>query len=184
MPGYPAELERVAALTDRRLVIIRPILPTDAAALRHALAEADPQTLQARFMGAAPHDEASIRRLVTVDYVYRLALVALTPGGRGVAVARYEGTPGCSSAEVAVAVDPAWRQVGLGILLLHMLSAAATGRGIDRFTALVTAGNTAALALLHASGLDFSVKIRSGTTDVVVPLELLRTSPPIAPERS
>jgi GNAT superfamily N-acetyltransferase len=171
LPGYPVDLERLAVLTDRREVSIRPIQPGDAADLRQALVTADDETLYARFLGSPPHDEVSIRRLVEVDYVYRLALVGFAPDGTGVGVARYEGEIGSSTAEVAIAVDARWRRVGLGSLLLRELGEAALCRGICRFTALVLADNTPVLALLRSSGLAFSLKIRSWTSDIVMLLK-------------
>ncbi|MGZ4590638.1 MAG: N-acetyltransferase family protein [Actinomycetes bacterium] len=169
--AYPADLERVAVLADHREVFIRPVRPSDAAELRRAIATADTDTLYARFLGAPPHEEASIRRLVEVDYRHRLALVAFAPDGTGVGIARYEGEVGSDTAEVAVVVDPGWRRVGLGSLLLRELGAAAVSRGIRRFTALALADNYSVLALLRAAGLAFSVEIHSGTSKILVLLQ-------------
>jgi GNAT superfamily N-acetyltransferase len=171
VPGYPVDLEHLAVLTDHREVFVRPIRPGDAAELRRALLAADYETLHERFLGSPPHDQASIRRLVEVDYLNRLALVAFAPDGSGVGVARYEGETGSPAAEVAVAVDAVWRQVGLGSLLLRELGEAAAHRGIRQFTALVLSENRPVLALLRASGRDFSVEIHSGTSDIVMLLE-------------
>ena len=170
-PRYPADLERAAVLADHRDVFIRPIRPDDAAEMRRAIATADAETLYARFLGSSPHGDAAIGRLVEVDYVNRLALVAFAPDGTGVGIARYEGEVGSDTAEVAVAVDPGWRQVGLGSLLLRELGEAAFRRGIRRFTALVLAENRSVLAVLAASGLAFSVEIHSGTSKILMRLE-------------
>ena len=171
VPGYPVDLEHSTVLSDGRKVFIRPIRPTDAAELRRAIAAADEQTLHTRFLGAPPHDEASIRRLAEVDYVHRLALVAFAPDGSGVGVARYEGACGDDAAEVAVAVAQGWRRVGLGSLLLHELGAAALHRGVLRFTALVLADNRQVLDVLHESGLAFSMQMDSGTSQIVMYLD-------------
>jgi L-amino acid N-acyltransferase YncA len=165
------DLEHEAVLADRRAVVIRPIRPGDAAELRRALATADGQTLHARFLGAPPHSEAAIRRLVEVDYVDRLALVAIAPDGTGVGVARYERTRGNDTAEVAVAVDPGWRRVGLGSLLLRDLGEAAVRRGIHQFSALVLADNAAVLAVLRASGLAYTLQVKHGTSEIVMWLD-------------
>ena len=169
--GYPSDLERSAVLADGRQVSIRPILPSDAAELRRALATADYATLHARFLGAPPHDDASIRRLVEVDYASRLALVAFAPDGTGVGVARYEGEPGNPTAEVAVAVHAQWRRVGLGSLLLRQLGQAALSRGVTRFTAITQAENRPALSVLNASGLPFTLEIHEATSEIVMLLE-------------
>jgi acetyltransferase len=177
VPGYPADLERRAVLADCREVFIRPIRPGDAAELRRALATADYETLHARFLGSPPHQEASIRRLVEVDYANRLALVAVAPDGTGVGVARYEREMGGSTAEVAVAVHAGWRRVGLGSLLLRDLGEVALRQGICRFTALVLADNAPVLALLRASGLAFTVEIQSGTSNIVMTIEAQEPPP-------
>ena len=177
VPGYPVDLEHSTVLSDGREVFIRPIRPGDAYELRRAIATADEQTLHARFLGAPPHDEASIRRLVELDYVHRLALVAFAPDGTGVGVARYEGADGDDSAEVAVAVAESWRRVGLGSLLLHELGVAAVRRGVHRFTALVLANNTQVLEVLRESGLAFSLQIESGTSHIVMYLNGRGPSP-------
>ena len=80
--GYPSDLEGQALLADRRSVFIRPIRPSDAGELRNALATADPATLRGRFLGSPPHRAAAIQKLVEVDYVHRLALVAFAPDVR------------------------------------------------------------------------------------------------------
>lgn len=170
-PGYPVDLEHLAVLADGREVLIRPIRPGDAVELRRALAAADHATLHARFLGSPPHDEASIRRLVEVDYVVRLALVAFASDGMGVGIARYEGKAGDDTAEVAVVVDAGWRRLGLGSLLLRELGQAALRRGIHRFTALVLAENMPVLAVLRASGLAFSVQTNRGTSEIVIWLD-------------
>ena len=177
LPGYPAELEHSAVLDDGREVFIRPIRPDDAAELRRAIATADQQTLYARFLGSPPHDEASIRRLVEVDYVHRLALVAIAPDGTGAGVARYEGASGDDAAEVAVAVDAGWRRVGLGSLLLRELGQAALDRGIHRFVALMLAENLPAQSVVRSSGLPFSVEINNATSEVVMWLDGQRPPP-------
>ncbi|MGZ4665972.1 MAG: N-acetyltransferase family protein [Frankiaceae bacterium] len=70
----------------------------------------------------------------------------------GVGVARCEGGSDGDTADSAVVVDPGWRRVELGSLLLRDLAQAALHRGITRFTALVLAENRPVLALLRASG--------------------------------
>jgi len=169
--AYPSELETSVVLADGREVFVRPIRPDDADALRGAIEAADYDTLHARFLGSAPTDDASIRRLVEVDYDRRLALVALAADGRGVAVARYEGQPGSTRAEIAVAVDVDYRRVGLGSALVRRLGEAALARGITRFTAVTLAENRPALSVLTGSGLPYTLKISQATAEIVMALD-------------
>jgi GNAT superfamily N-acetyltransferase len=171
VPGYPIDLEHQAVLADHRSVFVRPIRPGDAAELRRALSTADGQTLHARFVGSPPRGEVSIRRLVEVDYVNRLALVAFAPDGAGVGVARYEDEHGSGTAEVAVVVAAGWRRIGLGSLLLRELGEAALRRGIRRFSALMLADNRPVLAVLRASGLAFTLQVERGTSEILMWLD-------------
>lgn len=127
-PGYPAQYEQEVVLGDGRSVLIRPIRPSDAPELAEAIRTADPDTLRRRFVGGPPRLSAALlEHLTVVDYVHRFALVAVNPlTGRGVAIARYEPA-GPGTAEIAVAVSPAWRCAGLATVLL---AKAAAERGI------------------------------------------------------
>lgn len=170
-PGYPAHLERVLTLRDGRRVDIKPIVPSDAADLQAAAAEADDETLYMRFFTVRPRLSArQLRHLTEVDYRARLALVARDEAGAGVAIARYESQPGSDTAEVAVVVDPGWRRVGLAAALLAMLEEAARDAGINRLTALHLADNGPAAAMLTAAGFGAPV-VDDGVATVVRDLQ-------------
>lgn len=152
-PGYPKEYQLEEVLHDGRRVFVRPILPEDAPELAEAIRTADPDTLRRRFLGGAPPVKpALLEHLTVVDYTRRFALVAFdVDGGEGVAVARYEPA-GEGVADVAVAVTPAWRRVGLGTLLISLLAKAAAERGIHTFSASYLAENTPVAALVEDVG--------------------------------
>lgn len=176
-PGYPRDFERRLCLRDGREIGIRPILPSDAPSLAAAIRAADSDTLHRRFMGAPPHvTPALLVRLTKVDYHDRFALVAIDPGtDEGVAIARYEPT-GAGVAEIALVVDPRWRQAGLGTALVHLLAEAAAQRGIHTLTACYLAKNHPVAAL--ASHAKISRLIKKGVADISVPLsQETRTSP-------
>jgi GNAT superfamily N-acetyltransferase len=152
-PGYPSSYESVIRLADGRRVEIRPILPSDAPELAEAIRTADPKTLRARFMGGPPPiTDAVLDALTRVDYISRFALVARSDG-RGVAVARYALLPpsqgGSAVAEVAVAVAPPWRRVGLATALVLLLARRAQECSITEFTALFSADNRPVTELAH-----------------------------------
>lgn len=152
--GYPPELETDVRLADGRRVHVRPILPSDAPALREAIEQADEETIRLRFLGGRPPlTPALLRHLTEVDYDRRLALVAFDPSGRGVAIARYEGREGSPEAEIAVAVRPEWRGVGLATRLVALLGHAAIARGIERFTASYYSENRAVGELIEETDL-------------------------------
>lgn len=176
--GYPAELEVKVKLADGRWVQVRPILPSDAPALATAIAHADAETIRLRFLGWHPVlNDTTLRHLVDVDYRCRLAVVALDSAGCGVGVARYEGRPDEDVAEVAVAVAPDWRRVGLGSRLLEVLAEAAVARGIRRFVAFYAVDNHDVDGLVKASGLPHRSQVSHGVAEAQ--LDLPPAHPPV-----
>ncbi|HET7654259.1 MAG TPA: GNAT family N-acetyltransferase [Acidimicrobiales bacterium] len=164
-------------LRDGRTVVVRPIEPTDLAALKDAIAHADEDTLRRRFLGGAPpRSEARLAHLVDVDQHERVALVAecATAAGAGtatgVAVARYEPTDEPGVAEPAIVVAPEWRHAGLGTALLVELGRIAIANGYHAFRAAYLADNTDVERLVRASGLTVERRIADGVTDVVLTL--------------
>lgn len=150
-PGYPRGLEEHIRLKDGRSVFIRAVVPGGAPELAFELEAADPQTLYHRFFRPSIRVDAELLTHLTVlDYDRRMALAAF--GESGVAIARYEGTPDSDIAEVAVAVKPEWRRVGLATILLFRLQQAAHARGIRRLRADFLADNEAARALIARAG--------------------------------
>ena len=177
--GYPAELEVDVRFADNRQVHIRPILPSDAPTLAAAIAGADAETLRLRFLGWRPVlDDATLRYLVEVDYQRRLALVALDSAGHGVGIARYEGGQDEGVAEIAVAVAPDWRGVGLGYRLLRMLGEAAVARGFRQFVASYFVGNSDIEGLVKACGLPFRSQVSQGVVEVQLALPATAPSRP------
>jgi RimJ/RimL family protein N-acetyltransferase len=171
-PGYPAEYEHELRLRDGRWVVIRPVVPDDAAELAQAIRTADPETLRLRFLTGPPTvTPALAARLTTVDYMRRFALVAAERRtGRGVAIARY-GAVRDGVADVAVAVDAAWRRVGLATALIELLAQAALDRGIGEFSAYYLAENRPVAALLARAGGAGKQLIHEGIAEVSVALD-------------
>jgi RimJ/RimL family protein N-acetyltransferase len=172
-PGYPPEYERDLRLRDGRTVQIRPIIPSDAWELAEAIRSADADTLRRRFLGSPPPiTPALLAHLSTVDYRSRFALIAADPvTGHGIAIARYESTPQRGVAEVAVAVDPAWRRVGLATALVELLAQAALDRGIHTFTACYLAQNRPVAALLHLADQTRQPQIKQGIAEAAIALD-------------
>lgn len=171
-PGYPREYQREEVLRDGRRVFIRPILPADAAELAEAIRTADPDTLRRRFLGGPPPVTPELlERLTVVDYDRRFALVALdASSGEGVAVARYEPA-GEGVADVAAAVTPQWRRVGLGTLLVLLLAKAAAEHGIHTLSASYLAENAPITALVEDVGGLGEQVIRQGIAEFSLALD-------------
>jgi GNAT superfamily N-acetyltransferase len=180
--GYPQELEADVRLSDGRLVHIRPIVPADAPGLAAAIAGADDETLRLRFLGWKPVlDDVTLQRLVVVDYRWRLALVALDANGVGAGIARYEGKAGEDVAEIAVAVAPQWRRLGLGSRLLRMLGEAAVARGIKQFVGYYLGDNDEVEGLVTASGLPHRGTVSRGLVETHLDLPPAPAPEPAGP---
>ena len=150
--GYPAELEQWIELGDGRMVFVRPVIPEDAPLLQGAIETADSETVYQRFLRAPVRlDGRQLDRLTRLDYATRMAMAAFDPDGNGVAIARYEDVePGV--AEIAVAVDPAWRTCGMATALFDILEQVATESGVERMTAVFLPGNRPIANLLAGRG--------------------------------
>ena len=150
--GYPEELEGWIPVKDGHRIWVRPIVPEDVARIAYAFEHADIDTIRRRFFTAAPPtDRAHLEYLATVDYVHRLALVAMDEDGNSVGIGRFEATSD-TDAEIAIVVAPDWRRLGVGAALLGALEDPARERGIERFVALFLPENTAVERLLQTIG--------------------------------
>jgi len=171
-PGYPQEYQRLVTLRDGRSVLIRPILPSDAPGLAEAIESADADTIHRRFFGGHPQVTPELLdHLTTVDYTSRFALLAVEPASqRGVAIARYEPAGQDGTADVAIAVTPGWRDVGLAGELLRLLAQAASERGIHTFTGMYLADNRPVAALVNAADEPANRVTSHGIAEFSVPL--------------
>ena len=183
---YPSSYEAVVELADGRRVEIRPILPSDAPELAEAIRTADPDTLRSRFLGGPPPlTDAVLGGLTRIDYVSRFALVARNQG-RGVAVARYAAVTqsghGSAVAEVAVAVAPDWRGVGLATALIKMLARRARECDITEFTALFLAENRPVTDLAHEGHAHVVIAEGVARLDAALTASFLRSPSDVRPE--
>ena len=163
---------RLVTLRDGRSVLIRPIQPSDAPALAEAIESADADTIRRRFLGGHPRVTPELLDyLTTVDYTSRFALVAVEPASqRGVAIARYEPAEQDGTADIAIAVTPEWRDVGLATELLRMLARAASERGIHTFTGTYLTDNRPVTALINEAGEPANQVTSRGIAEFSVPL--------------
>ena len=170
-PGYPQEYRRLVTLCDGRSVLIRPIQPSDAPALAESIESADADTIRRRSLGGHPQVTPELLDyLTTVDYVSRVALVAVEAASqRGVAIARYESAERDGTADIAIAVTPGWRDVGLATELLRMLAQAASERGIHTFTGTYLTDNRPVTALINEANEPANQVTSRGIAEFSVP---------------
>ncbi len=145
-------------------VQVRPILPEDEGRLRQFHEHLSPRSVYLRYFYLHPKlSDAETHRFTHVDYVDRLALVAVT-AGRIVAVGRYERLPGTREAEVAFVVADEFQAQGIGSRLLAMLAEAAAGNGITVLVAETLADNRGMIDVFQNSGFPVTTSWEEGGT--------------------
>ncbi len=143
---------RSVRLQDGTTVTLRPIRPEDESELIAFHERLSPETAFQRFHTPLPQLPTNWAHfLANVDYVRRMAIVALD-GGQLIAVARYEGSDSADEAEVAIVVQDRWQERGLGTILMAELLEYAEAHGIHRFRAYVLADNHRMLDLVYRVG--------------------------------
>jgi GNAT superfamily N-acetyltransferase len=150
-------------------VAVRPIRPEDRDAIATAFERLSEQSRYQRFMTAV--DELSpsqLDYLADVDHRNHEALVAFNAAGDGVGVARFVRLDGGTTAEAAVTVIDDWQGRGLGVALCNLLAERAREEGIERFTALLLAGNDQMHDVLASLGPAKVLSREAGTVEVEV----------------
>lgn len=143
-------------LRDGTPVVIRPVTPEDRELLRTGFRRLSEESRQRRFLAPITElTEEQLDRLTRLDYWDHFAwgaVLAERPA-EGIGVARYiRLTDEPDVAEAAVTVIDRYQGLGLGILLVAMLAAAATTAGITAFRAYVLEENLVMRELLHGLG--------------------------------
>ena len=140
----------IHALSDGRVVVIRPIRADDVDRLQAAHGRLSPLSRYRRFMTAKPYlSAADATYLSIVDGRNHYALVATFADSPEadeaiIAVARFVRSPDDpAAAEFAIVVGDDWQGEGLGGELMGRLVDAAVSRGVDRFQATMLADNVA-----------------------------------------
>jgi acetyltransferase len=145
---------RRVRIRDGTQVIIRPIEPSDADAMRAGFERLSLESRYERFLSPMDHmSTAMVRYFTDVDHHDHEALVAFDPDddARMIAVARYVREED-GAAEAAVTVADDWHGRGLGTAMLDALAERAREEGVDRFTAYVLARNEDMIDMLFGLG--------------------------------
>lgn len=130
-------------------LLVRPLRDGDVATVLAVFERLGPASRRARFHGPKPRlGAAELRQLARVDGRHH-ALVGWVEGDpEPAAIARLART-GRGSAEIAFAVADAYQARGIGAALAAELVADARMAGITEITALTSADNPAALAVVR-----------------------------------
>src|ERR1700687_211440 len=156
---YPSHREATVVLRDGSTVTVRPIRSEDAAGLALFYQDLSLESRVFRFFAAVANADASIQRMVDVDYVSSYGLIALAgTKAQIVGHAMYVQIEP-RKAEMALAVADAYQGRGLGTILLGQLADAAGRAALETFDAMVRPENHRMLQMLRESG--FPVHARS-----------------------
>jgi RimJ/RimL family protein N-acetyltransferase len=145
-------------LPNGRELLLRPIVPADARALREGFAVLSPEEVRARFLyPMAELGEGEAQRLAGIDPAREFALVAaepLPPGEALVgAIVRANLDPDSpGDAEFALLVARPLSGQGLGTLLMRQVLSWARRRRLRRLHGTVLADNEVMLHLAHGLG--------------------------------
>ena len=173
--AYPAAWEADVLLRDGHPVHLRPITPADGDALRRFHTSLSDRTVYFRFFSAKPAlTDADVEYFTRVDYVSRVALIALD-GGTIVGVGRFDAL-GDGRAEVAFVIRDDVQGLGLGSVLLEHLVAAARELGITRFVAEVLPENSRMLATFREAGFEVNQRREEDVLAVAFDIEPTSTS--------
>ena len=174
--AYPSSWIADVALRDGHTVRVRPIAPGDTAALEAFHNRQSAESIYFRFLSPRPALSAKeLRYFTEIDYRDRMAFVAVL-GDAIVAVARYERYKGTDTAEVAFFVDDDHHGRGLATVLLEYLAAAASHRGIKRFTASTLPNNRKMLNVFARAGFEVQTRLEDGVVAISFGIEPTRES--------
>lgn len=162
-----------------QLIRVRYLTPDDGDLLVDLVLRLSPETRYQRFhVSMEDVPLAEIRRrlppFLDVDGRDSVALIALVDepeGERSIGVARFRRRPGAQDAEAAVVVRDDWHRHGIGTALMGQLIDAARSLGINRFTAMIQAGNRAVHAMIKTMGIRYDSHIDHGEDYIVMYIE-------------
>jgi GNAT superfamily N-acetyltransferase len=168
------------ALRDGSHVRIRQGRCSDRELLRRGFQRLSPESRYRRFLAPMPRlPEAAVRYLTDIDHHDHEAMIALDEQGtEALGVARYmRDRERPEAAEVAVTVVDDWQGLGLGTLLLEVISARAREEGVRTFTAWMLAQNQEMMDLFQRLGPVQVVDREAGAVEIEVAIPAAGVAP-------
>ena len=170
--AYPEHREATVVLRDGSTVGVRPIRPEDEAKLALFFSRLSLESRVFRFFAAVANADASVKRMVDVDYATRYGIVAVSGVDHEIVGHAMYVAIGRTKAELALAVADAYQGRGLGTILLGQLAEAAAGAGIQVLEAVVRPENHRMLEVLRESGFPVQSRSEPGEIHAELPTEL------------
>lgn len=139
------------SLRDGSSMLVRQIQPGDKATIAAGFDRMSPESRYRRFFSPLQRlTDADLRYLTEVDHHDHEALIATSPEGDPIGVARYVRGERPEEAEVAVTIVDDWQGRGAATALLERLVDRARANGIERFVAIILQENDAATELFRS----------------------------------
>ncbi|MDN6169014.1 MAG: GNAT family N-acetyltransferase [Micrococcaceae bacterium] len=168
---YPAHWEADVVLRDGTTAHLRPIGPSDAAALQRFHAGQSETSIYLRFFTfKSKLTDRELTRFTEVDHVNRVAMIVLR-GSEIIGVGRYDRLDDPREAEVAFNIADNTQGKGAGSILLEHLAAAARENGIERFSAEVLPENRKMLTVFAEAGYEVKRRFDDGVVMLEFPID-------------
>lgn len=179
--GYPVAWEADVVLRDGSVAHVRPIVPGDADGIRTFHSRQSEESIYLRFFAPLRViSDRDIHRFTNVDYVDRVALVAVVRD-EIVGIGRFDKVAG-GTAEVAFNISDHFQGRGVGSVLLEHLAVIGQERGVERFLAEVLPQNRKMLGVFKDAGYELSRRFEDGV--VAVSFDIRPTEQSTAVRRS
>ncbi len=169
---YPAHREATVVLRDGSTLTVRPITAEDEAQLALFFTNLSLESRVFRFFAAVANADASVKRMVDVDYRRRYGIVALAGAGHEIVGHAMYVSIDRTKAELALAVADEFQGRGLGTILLGQLAEAAAEAGFDVLEAVVRPENHRMLDVLRESGFPVHTRSEPGEIHAELPTAL------------
>ncbi|HRK24728.1 MAG TPA: GNAT family N-acetyltransferase, partial [Beijerinckiaceae bacterium] len=169
---YPRDLEHQVTSRDGAHLRVRPMRPTDQAALTVMLQRTAPKDLRMRFLSSVNKlDPVMMARLTQLDYAREMAFVALDPVSAEIlGVVRLHGDANRERGEYAILIRSDQQGRGIGRALMDSIIRFARNEGYAEISGEVLAENAGMLRM--AAELGFAILRQPGEDTAMVRLQL------------
>lgn len=175
LSANPPPPAHALTLRNGQSVVIRPILPQDAIALRQLYDGLSANSRYYRFFQTRnPFNARNIRRYTLPDYKEHMAYVVEEPDGESlIGIAEYVPLipPEPGSAEFSIAVADSWQGQGMGRKLMTELVDYACESGVKRLLGVIHRDNAPMLRLVESLGFQTTRSYEEGAFSVWIHLD-------------
>ncbi len=167
---YPVEEEQTVTLKDKRTVLLRPAVSSDAAEIRNLFHGMSVEDVKTRFFRTVRGlSDSDVQRLCNVNFENEVAFVAVAGTRENpeiVAQSCYFIDASTNLGETAFMVSPRWQGCGLGAALQQRMAEHAKGRGVLGFVAEILSVNKHMIKLANVGSSNVRVESEGETVKV------------------